>query len=100
LLTEDLTRELLQPRRGSVKISVPSAREGGQVHELAVRDQEQSVTADVTRLRNHPLVPSDVPIYGYIYHVETGRFVEVERASEVGAGMVRELSNLPRVAAR
>jgi carbonic anhydrase len=79
LLTEDLTRELLRgaPRAEGVdlKIGVPSAREGGHVHKLALRDQEQSVAADVLRIRNHPLVPADVPVYGYIYHVETGRFV-------------------------
>jgi carbonic anhydrase len=102
LLTEDLTRELLHggPRASgssnTLKISVPSAREGGHVHKLALRDQEQSLIADVARIRNHPLVPTDVPIYGYIYHVETGRFVEVQRASEIGARTLRELATLPR----
>jgi carbonic anhydrase len=111
LLSEDLTRELLQsgPRAhggnggngaGSVKISVPSAREGGHVHKLALRDQEQSVAADVERIRNHPLVPADVPVHGYIYHVETGRFVEVAGASDSGARSVREVTVLPRAAAR
>jgi carbonic anhydrase len=104
LLTEDLTRELLNggPRRsgGSVKISVSSAREGGHVHKLALRDQEQSLVADITRIRNHPLVPADVPIYGYIYDLETGLFIEVKRASEVGAHSVRELPALTHAAAR
>jgi carbonic anhydrase len=104
LLSEDLTRELLNggPRRNgaSLKISVPSARDGGHVHKLAVRDQEQSLVADITRIRNHPLVPAGVPIYGYIYDVETERFIEVNRASEVGASTVRELSALPQAAAR
>jgi carbonic anhydrase len=104
LLTEDLTRELLHgaPRAesGAVKISVPSAREGGQVHKLALRDQEQSVAADVARIRNHPLVPADVPIYGYIYHVETGRFVAVPNASESGSRAAREVSEFRRAGAR
>jgi carbonic anhydrase len=100
LFTEDLVRELLHPaaRRASVKIGVPSAREGGQVHKLAIRDQEQNLVADVARIRSHPLVPADVPIFGYIYYAETGRFVEVKRASEIGAGPLREVTTLPRAA--
>lgn len=39
---------------------------------------------DVRRIRNHPLVPPDVPVYGYIYHVTTGCLVEVSEASEAG----------------
>ncbi|NOU23182.1 MAG: carbonic anhydrase, partial [Methyloglobulus sp.] len=38
----------------------------------------------VTRIRNHPLVPSDIPVYGYIYDVATGRLVEVPAASQAG----------------
>ena len=36
------------------------------------------------RIRNHPLVPGDIPIYGYIYDVNTGRLVEVPKASKAG----------------
>jgi carbonic anhydrase len=104
LLTEDLTRELLHgaSRAGSsgVKISVPSAREGRQIHKLALRDQEQSVAADVARIRNHPLVPADVPIYGYIYHVETGRFLAVPNASENAVRSAPQVSASPCAAAR
>jgi carbonic anhydrase len=35
------------------------------------------VATDVERMRRHPLVPRDTPIYGYIYSVESGRLVEV-----------------------
>jgi carbonic anhydrase len=42
------------------------------------------VTEDVGRIRQHPLVPSEIPIYGYIYQVESGRLVEVPRATEWG----------------
>jgi carbonic anhydrase len=105
LLTEELTRELLGsgPRATSaapVKLSVPSAGGGGHVHKLALHDQEQSIAADVARIRNHPLVPVDVPVYGYIYEVETGRFVEVPTSRESAARPVREVTSLPRVAAR
>jgi carbonic anhydrase len=35
-------------------------------------------------LRNHPLVPGDIPIYGYIYDVKSGRLIEVPEATEAG----------------
>src|SRR5258707_10288952 len=36
---------------------------------LAIKDQSESVLADVTRIRTSPLVPKSIPIYGYIYDV-------------------------------
>lgn len=51
---------------------------------LTIRNLAESVTTDVERIRNHPLVPRNIPIYGYIYHVETGRLVEVEAATALG----------------
>ena len=36
-------------------------------------------------LRNHPLVPRDIPIYGYLYDVKTGRLDEIPEATRVGA---------------
>jgi carbonic anhydrase len=39
---------------------------------------------DVERIRQHPLVPREIPIYGDIYHVETGRLVEVTEATAIG----------------
>jgi carbonic anhydrase len=38
----------------------------------------------VKRIRSHPLVPSDVPIYGYIYDVKSGRLIEVPAATKAG----------------
>jgi carbonic anhydrase len=49
-----------------------------------IKDQESSVVQDVRRIREHPLVPSNVPIYGYIYDVKTGRLNEVKAATEAG----------------
>lgn len=62
----------------------PAPRDATRIDWLTIRDQPESVTEDVTRIRQHPLVPRDIPIYGYIYQVESGRLVEVPRASEVG----------------
>jgi len=38
----------------------------------------------VTRIRFHKLVPGDVPVYGYIYDVKSGRLIEVPAAIEAG----------------
>jgi carbonic anhydrase len=42
------------------------------------------VTEDVQRIRNHPLVPGDIPIYGYIYDVRSGKLNEVPEATRAG----------------
>lgn len=39
---------------------------------------------DVQRIRTHPLVPTAIPIYGYIYDVRTGRLLEVPEATAIG----------------
>jgi len=62
----------------------PGSAEGEFVDWLTIQDQLSSVVADVRRIRNHPLVPPDVPVYGYIYDVTTGRLVEVSEATEAG----------------
>jgi carbonic anhydrase len=49
-----------------------------------IKDQESSVVQDVRRIREHPLVPSNVPVYGYIYDLRTGRLNEVKAATEAG----------------
>lgn len=51
---------------------------------LTIREQGPSVIADVTRVRHHPLVPPEIPIFGYIFDVKTGRLIEVEQATEIG----------------
>jgi carbonic anhydrase len=62
----------------------PGSTEADYIDWLTIRDQVDSVTADVRRIRNHPLVPSSIPIYGYIYDVTTGRLIEVESATNEG----------------
>lgn len=62
----------------------PGSMEGEFIDWLTIKNQTQSVTADVRRIRNHPLVPKGIPIYGYIYDVKTGSLIEVSQASEIG----------------
>jgi carbonic anhydrase len=65
--------------------SGPGSAEAKYVDWLTIADNAQSVVEDVTRIRNHPLVPGTIPIYGYIYDVKTGELVEVPEASSAGA---------------
>ena len=60
------------------------SRQGDFVDWLTISDQAQSVAIDVERIRKHPLVPGHIPIYGYIYAVETGKLVEVPEATQIG----------------
>jgi carbonic anhydrase len=62
----------------------PGSSEGAYVDWLTISHTERSVTDDVTRIRNHPLVPGSIPIYGYVYDVKSGRLVEVPEASAAG----------------
>ena len=93
LFTDDIMRDLLA---SSLKTAThdgmrwrdqgqgPGSTEAQFVDWLTVKDQPNSVLADVMRIRNHPLVPRDIPIYGYIYEVTTGRLLGVPAAIEVG----------------
>lgn len=63
----------------------PGSREGEYIEWLAVKDAKQAVLDDVARIRNHPLIPKSIPVYGYIYDVKTGRLNEVAGASSIGA---------------
>ena len=51
--------------------------EGDFIDWLTISNREKGVNADVRRLRSHPLVPRNLPIYGYIYDVKTGRLEAV-----------------------
>jgi len=45
---------------------------------LTIRDREESVETDVRRIRNHPLVPPEIPVHGFLFDVATGRLHRVE----------------------
>jgi carbonic anhydrase len=63
----------------------PGSPEGRYIDWLTIDNQERTVAEDVERIRRHPLVPSDIPIYGYIYDVRSGRLIEVPEATRIGA---------------
>jgi len=62
----------------------PGSSHGEFINWLTIRSQSESVVADVERIRRHPLVSKEIPIYGYLYQVESGRLVEVPEAVAVG----------------
>jgi len=62
----------------------PGSSEGDFIDWLTIKNQAESVTSDVARIRSHPLVPRSVPIYGYIYDVKSGRLLEVPTATRAG----------------
>jgi carbonic anhydrase len=62
----------------------PGSRVGEFIEWLTIKDQAQSVRDDVARIREHPLVPANIAIYGYIYDVKSGKLLEVAEATEIG----------------
>ena len=63
----------------------PGSAEGKYIDWLTISDQASSVLEDVERIKAHPLVPGNIPIYGYIYDVASGRLIEVPAATAAGS---------------
>ena len=84
LLANSLDTAQLGPE-GFTDVGIgPGSPEGDFVDWLTIRNSSQAVVDDVTRIRKHPLVPSRIPIYGFIYDVSTGRLVEIPEATVAG----------------
>ncbi|MDQ6783419.1 MAG: carbonic anhydrase [Actinomycetota bacterium] len=91
--TDDVMRGLLASSLETAEIGEggfrdvgagPGSPEGIYIDWLTISDTSQSVVDDVARIRAHPLVPSRIPIYGYVFDVTTGRLVEVPEATKAG----------------
>jgi carbonic anhydrase len=65
----------------------PGSPEGAKIDWLTFTDGEQALIDDVRRIRQHPLVPGSIPIYGYIYDVRTGQLHEVPAATAAGVAV-------------
>jgi carbonic anhydrase len=63
----------------------PGSTEAAYIDWLTISDRDKAVVEDVERIRRHPLVPAGIPIYGYVYEVETGVLREVPQATKAGA---------------
>lgn len=91
--TDEIMRDLLASSLKTASVDAsgwhdsgegPGSTEGHFIDWLTIKEQASSVTADVSRIRNHPLVPKTIPIYGYIYDVKSGKLIEVPAATAVG----------------
>jgi len=91
--TDDIMRGLLASSLKTASVDAtgwhdsgegPGSTEGNYIDWLTIKDNARSVVEDVARIRNHPLVPGSIPIYGYIYDVKSGQLVEVPAATEAG----------------
>lgn len=91
--TDEIMRDLLSRSLETATVDAegwhdvgrgPGSDEGAYINWLTIRDLAQSVVEDVQRIRQHPLVPKRIPIYGYIYDVATGRLMEVAEAMAAG----------------
>jgi carbonic anhydrase len=93
LFTDEIMRGLLTSSLETATIdadgwkdigSGPGSAEGQFINWLTFSDLAGSVAEDVRRIRNHPLVPKTIPVYGYIYDVKSGRLIEVPAATQTG----------------
>lgn len=94
LFTDEIMRDLLASSLTTASLddkglwydtgTGPGSHEAKHISWLTIKGQEDSVLEDVVRIRNHPLVPSNIPVYGYIYDCKSGRLIEVPAATEAG----------------
>jgi carbonic anhydrase len=93
LFTDDIMRSLLSKSLATATVDENGWRnvteEGGSdeakhISFLTISNLAGSVVEDVKRIKDHPLVPQHIPVYGYIYDVKTGNLIEVSEATEIG----------------
>ena len=88
--TDDIMRDLLSSSLKTASVDENGwhdccegngSTEGNHISWLTIKDQAKSVAEDVSRIKSHPLVPSDIPVYGYIYDVKSGQLIEVPESA-------------------
>jgi carbonic anhydrase len=94
LFTDEIIRGLLRSSLETATVdengwrdtgSGPGSDAGDFVNWHTFTDAAAAVVSDVRRIRQHPLVPDSIPLYGYVYDVKTGRLNEVSEAAKIGA---------------
>jgi carbonic anhydrase len=92
--TDEIMRDLLASSLKTASIDEsgwhdsgygPGSSEAKYIDWLTIKDQAESVLEDVARIKAHPLVPGEIPVYGYIYDVTSGRLIEVPEATRAGS---------------
>ena len=93
LFNDEIMGALLEDDLGTASFdgniwSNPSHRGGSAAGQFVkwhtIVHQAESVAHDVRRIREHPLVPRTIPIYGFIYDVKTGLLNPVDAATAAG----------------
>jgi carbonic anhydrase len=93
LFSDEIMRDLLSKSLSTATVDENGWRnveeEGGSdeakfVSFLTFKNLAESVTEDVKRIKNHPLVSKNIPVYGYIYDVKSGELIEVPEATTAG----------------
>lgn len=91
--TDDIIRDLLAQSLETATVDEKGWHDVGQgpgsdeakfISFLTIKDLAASVVEDVQRIRQHPLVPGTIPVYGYIYDVKSGQLIEVPEATTAG----------------
>ena len=91
--SNDVMRKLLASSLETAKLTSngfedvgkgPGSHAAEYIEWLTIKDQRQAVIDDVERIRNHPLVPRSIPVYGFLYDVKSGKLIEVEDATTIG----------------
>ena len=67
------------PVRDSNANTKPGSDLGHSIHWHTIADLQQSVLDDVQTIQNHPLVPSHIQIYGFIYDVKNGKLTPISK---------------------
>jgi carbonic anhydrase len=91
--SNDVMRKLLASSLETAKLTSngfedvgkgPGSHAAEYIEWLTIKNQRQAVIDDVERIRNHPLVPKSIPVYGFLYDVKSGKLIEVEDATAIG----------------
>jgi carbonic anhydrase len=84
--TDDIMRDLLGSSLKTASVDAsgwhdsgdgPSTTEAKYIDWLTITDQASSVKEDVIRIKSNSMVPANIPVYGYIYDVISGKLIEV-----------------------
>jgi carbonic anhydrase len=84
LLSQSLEQAVIDPQGWHDHGQGQGSDAGEFIDWLTIKDPRASVVTDVRRIRQHPLVPRSIPIYGYLYEVKSGALIEVPEATQVG----------------
>jgi carbonic anhydrase len=93
LFTDEIIRDLLSSSLSTASVDQNGwknvseeggSKEANNISFLTISDQTESIIEDVCRIKNHPLVPSYIPVYGYIFDVKSGKLIEIPEATKLG----------------